>query len=109
MNCRHLIIFGFDLFDMTAPEFCREIRNQEATRMTSLLLIADRPIRSTAISVSPPGLQRRDLPPHPAGAELEYAKVEKLTTIPVRRQLRTITKIDGLPGEETASSSSAGA
>ena len=38
----HLIIFGFDLFDMTAPEFCREIRNQEATRMTSLLLIADK-------------------------------------------------------------------
>jgi DNA-binding response OmpR family regulator len=28
----NLIIFGYDLFDMTAPEFCREIRGDEATR-----------------------------------------------------------------------------
>ena len=27
-----LIMFGFDLFDMSAPEFCREIRSDDRTR-----------------------------------------------------------------------------
>jgi response regulator RpfG family c-di-GMP phosphodiesterase len=88
----HLIIFGFDLFDMTAPEFCREIRNQEATRMTSLLLIADKAhpehgdlcLSAGCNDVIFRPIQRRELD----------SKVEKLTTIPVRRQLRTITKIE---------------
>jgi response regulator RpfG family c-di-GMP phosphodiesterase len=88
----HLIIFGFDLFDMTAPEFCREIRNQEATRMTSLLLIADKAhpehgdlcLSAGCNDVIFRPIQRRELD----------SKVEKLTSIPVRRQLRTITKIE---------------
>ena len=29
MERPNLIIFGYDLFDMTAPEFCREIRNED--------------------------------------------------------------------------------
>ena len=37
-----LIMFGFDLFDMSAPEFCREIRNDDRTRSSSLLLVCDR-------------------------------------------------------------------
>lgn len=88
----HLIIFGFDLFDMTAPEFCREIRNQESTRMTSLLLIADKQhpdhgdlcLSAGCNDVIFRPIQRRELD----------SKVEKLTSIPVRRQLRTITKIE---------------
>ena len=88
----HLIIFGYDLFDMSAPEFCREIREDEATRGTSLLLVVDREHQNHADLCLSAGcndviyrpLQRRELD----------EKVAKLTTIPVRRQLRTITKIE---------------
>ena len=88
----HLIIFGYDLFDMTAPEFCREIRADDATRPTSLLLVSDREHQDQAELCLSAGcndviyrpLQRRELD----------QKVLKLTSIPVRRQLRTITKIE---------------
>ncbi|MEA2569527.1 MAG: hypothetical protein QOI24_1528 [Acidobacteriota bacterium] len=87
-----LIIFGFDLFDMTAPEFCREVRADEELRNTSLLLVCDRDSADHADLCLGAGcndviyrpLQRRELD----------QKVERLTSIPVRRQLRTITKIE---------------
>src|SRR5881409_1652871 len=37
-----LIVFGFDLFDMSAPDFCREIRSDPDMKMTSLLLVCER-------------------------------------------------------------------
>ncbi|HEY2324170.1 MAG TPA: PilZ domain-containing protein [Thermoanaerobaculia bacterium] len=88
----HLIIFGYDLFDMSAPEFCREIREDAGTRGSSLLLVVDREHQNHADLCLSAGcndviyrpLQRRELD----------EKVAKLTTIPVRRQLRTITKIE---------------
>lgn len=88
----HLIIFGYDLFDMSAPEFCREIREDATTRATSLLLVVDREHQNHADLCLSAGcndviyrpLQRRELD----------QKVERLTSIPVRRQLRTITKIE---------------
>ena len=86
-----LIIFGFDLFDMAAPEFCREIRSDDATRTISLLLVCERDsdqgdlcLAAGCNDVIHRPLQR---------AELD-GKVQKLTSIPVRRQLRTITKIE---------------
>jgi CheY-like chemotaxis protein len=88
----HLIIFGYDLFDMSAPEFCRAIRDDALTRGMSLLLVVDRDHQNHADLCLSAGcndviyrpLQRRELD----------EKVEKLTAIPVRRQLRTITKIE---------------
>jgi CheY-like chemotaxis protein len=88
----HLIIFGYDLFDMSAPEFCREVREDAAVRATSLLLVVDREHQNHADLCLSAGcndviyrpLQRRELD----------EKVAKLTSIPVRRQLRTITKIE---------------
>jgi CheY-like chemotaxis protein len=88
----HLIIFGYDLFDMNAPEFCREIREAEQTRGISLLLICDRETPEHSDLCMSAGcndviykpVQRRDLD----------QKVAKLTRIPVRRTLRTITKVD---------------
>jgi CheY-like chemotaxis protein len=88
----HLIIFGYDLFDMSAPEFCRDIREDSAIRATSLLLVVDREHQNHADLCLSAGcndviyrpLQRRELD----------EKVAKLTSIPVRRQLRTITKIE---------------
>ena len=87
-----LILFAFDLFDMSAPEFCREIRAHESTKMISLLFLADRSAPEHADLCIAAGcndviykpLQRRELD----------GKVERLTAIPVRRQLRTITKIE---------------
>lgn len=88
----NLIIFGYDLFDMSAPEFCREVRGDEEIKMTSLLLVCDRAhtehgdlcLAAGCNDVIFRPLQKRELD----------QKVEKLTSIPVRRQLRTITKIE---------------
>ena len=87
-----LIIFGYDLFDMSAPEFCRAIRSEEGTKAVSLLLVCDRSTPEQAdlcLSAGCNDVIYRPLQRH----ELD-AKVEKLTAIPVRRQLRTITKIE---------------
>ena len=88
----HLIIIGFDLFDMTAPEFCRAIREDELTRSVSLLLVCEREnaqhgdlcLAAGCNDVIFRPLQKQDLD----------ARVARLTTIPARRQLRTITKIE---------------
>ena len=87
-----LIIFGYDLFDMSAPEFCRAIRDDEETKSVSLLLVCDRDAAQHAdlcLSAGCNDVIYRPLQRH----ELD-AKVEKLTAIPVRRQLRTITRIE---------------
>jgi response regulator RpfG family c-di-GMP phosphodiesterase len=88
----NLVIFGFDLFDMAAPEFCREIRENADLKATSLLLVVERETPEHVDLCMSAGcndhifrpIQRRELD----------AKVAKLTSIPVRRQLRTITKIE---------------
>jgi two-component system, OmpR family, alkaline phosphatase synthesis response regulator PhoP len=87
-----LIVFGFDLFDMNAPEFCRDIRADESTAGVSLLLVCERESPEHVDLCMSAGcndviyrpLQKRDLD----------EKVERLTRIPVRRELRTITKIE---------------
>jgi response regulator RpfG family c-di-GMP phosphodiesterase len=92
MERPNLIIFCYDLFDMTAPEFCREIREDDVTRAISLLLVCDREQPEHCDLSMSAGcndfifrpLQKRELD----------QKVERLTRIPVRRQLRTITKIE---------------
>jgi response regulator RpfG family c-di-GMP phosphodiesterase len=87
-----LIMFGYDLFDMTAPEFCREIRNADETRSISLLLVCDRAHdehRDLCMSAGCNDVVYRPL----QKVELDE-KVQRLTSIPVRRQLRTITKIE---------------
>jgi response regulator RpfG family c-di-GMP phosphodiesterase len=87
-----LIMFGFDLFDMSAPEFCREIRADERTRAISLLLVCERDnaqhqdlcIAAGCNDVIFRPLQRNDLD----------SKITRLTTIPTRRELRTLTRIE---------------
>jgi CheY-like chemotaxis protein len=88
----HLIIFGFDLFDMTAPEFCRAVREDELTRAVSLLLVCERENAQhgdLCLAAGCNDIIFRPLQKH----ELDD-KVARLTTIPARRQLRTITKIE---------------
>ena len=88
----HLIIFGYDLFDMSAPEFCREIRGDESTRPISLLLVCDRENNDHGELCLSAGCN--DVIFRPLHKPELDEKVERLTNIPVRRQLRTITKIE---------------
>jgi response regulator RpfG family c-di-GMP phosphodiesterase len=88
----NLIIFAYDLFDMTAPEFCREIRDDEATRGISLLLVCDRSHTEHGDLCLSAGCN--DVIFRPLQKPELDQKVERLTNIPVRRQLRTITKIE---------------
>jgi CheY-like chemotaxis protein len=88
----NLIMFGYDLFDMTAPEFCREIRGDEVTRPISLLLVCDRDHHEHGDLCLSAGCN--DVIFRPLHKPELDEKVERLTRIPVRRQLRTITKIE---------------
>ena len=88
----NLIIFGYDLFDMTAPEFCREIRSDDTTRPISLLLVCDRAHQEHGELCLSAGCN--DVIFRPLQKPELDQKVERLTNIPVRRQLRTITKIE---------------
>lgn len=91
MEHPNLIIFGYDLFDMSAPEFCREIRGDESTRPISLLLVCDRESGHGELCLS---AGCNDVIFRPLKKPELDEKVERLTSIPVRRQLRTITKIE---------------
>jgi CheY-like chemotaxis protein len=92
MEKPNLIIFGYDLFDMSAPEFCREIRGDDSTRAISLLLVCDRDRHEHGDLCLSAGCN--DVIFRPLQKPELDAKVERLTSIPVRRQLRTITKIE---------------
>ena len=87
-----LIMFAFDLFDMTAPEFCRELRADATTKAMSLLLVCERESPEHAelcLSAGCNDVIYRPLQRH----ELD-SKIARLTTIPSRRELRTLTRIE---------------
>jgi response regulator RpfG family c-di-GMP phosphodiesterase len=86
-----LIIFGFDLFDMLAPEFCREVRANDAIKSTSLLLVCERDSGHDDLCLS---AGCNDVVYRPLHRDQLDAKVTRLTTIPARRQLRTITRLE---------------
>jgi response regulator RpfG family c-di-GMP phosphodiesterase len=92
MEKPNLILFGYDLFDLTAPEFCREVRHDEQTRAISLLFVCDRDHQEQADLCLSAGCN--DVIFRPLQKPELDEKVERLTRIPVRRQLRTITKIE---------------
>ena len=87
-----LIMFGYDLFDMSAPEFCREIRADDRTKSISLLFVCERDsgaheelcLAAGCNDVIYRPLQRHDLD----------EKITRLTSIPTRRELRTLTRIE---------------
>src|SRR5947209_18142490 len=83
-----LIMFGYDLFDMSAPEFCREIRNDERTREISLLFVCDRVNRVHGEQCLAAGCN--DVIYRPLQRHERNSKVTKLTSIPAPSQLRTM-------------------
>jgi CheY-like chemotaxis protein len=86
-----LVIFGFELSDMTAPEFCRSVRETPATRATSLLFVGDCDCEENATLCIAAGCNDFILRPYLC-RDLD-AIVQKLTAIAVRRDLRTLVKI----------------
>lgn len=87
-----LIMFGFDLFDMNAPEFCREVRSDPDIKGTSLLFVCERECPEQGEMTLSAGCN--DLVVRPLQrAELDE-KIARLTSIPARRELRTITRIE---------------
>src|SRR5436309_6307850 len=87
-----LIMFAFDLFDMTAPEFCREIRADASTRGMSLLLVGERDTPEQADLCLSAGCN--DVIYRPLQRQELDQKVARLTSIPSRRELRTLTRIE---------------
>ena len=88
----HLIMFTFDLFDMSAPEFCRHIRKDEFTRDISLLFVGDRANEEHSELCMEAGCN--DVIYRPLQRHELDAKITKLTNIPARRTLRTVTRIE---------------
>jgi DNA-binding response OmpR family regulator len=88
----HLILFGYDLFDMSGPEFCRGIRDDERTRSISLLFVCDRGDDAHSEQCLEAGCN--DVIFRPLHRQELDVKIAKLTAIPSRRQLRTLTRIE---------------
>jgi CheY-like chemotaxis protein len=87
-----LVVFGYQLGDMTAPELCRLIRDDPAARGTSLLFVAEHAEEGEVDLCMSAGCN--DIIFRPVKANDLDEKVHRLTAIPARRELRTLTKIE---------------
>lgn len=87
-----LVIFGYDLEDMTGPELCRRIRDDHEARGTSLLFVAEATSEGEVDLCMAAGCN--DIIFKPLKATEFDEKVHRLTSIPVRRELRTLTKLE---------------
>jgi CheY-like chemotaxis protein len=86
-----LVVFGFELNDMTGPEFCRIVRGSDHTRSTSLLYIGDASSPENADLCIAGGCNDFLLRPY-LSSDLDD-KVSKLVTVPIRKQLRTLVRM----------------
>jgi len=95
-----LVIFPYELVDMTAPEFCRLVRSSDASRSTSLLFVGDYGENSRADLCIAAGCN--DFVLRPVDLFELDAKIVRLSSIAVRKELRTLTRInlDVVSGEE---------
>jgi len=86
-----LVMFGFELVDMTAPELCRDVRNTREIQATSLLFVADSGKQSDADLCMAAGCN--DVIYRPLHALELDAKIARLIAIPVRKDFRTLTRL----------------
>lgn len=86
-----LVMFGFELADMTAPELCRDIRNTKEIQSTSLLFVADSGKQKDADLCMAAGCN--DVIYRPLHALELDAKIARLIAIPVRKDFRTLTRL----------------
>lgn len=90
-NHPRLVIFGFELGGMTGPDLCRMVRGSDM-KSTSLLFVGDRDAEQHADLCMGAGCNDYLFRPfHKRDLDM---KVEKLIRIPVRRDLRTLTRLE---------------
>ncbi|MEO8216196.1 MAG: response regulator [Acidobacteriota bacterium] len=87
-----LVIFTYDLGDMTGAEFCRAVRAHEGTRATSLLFVADHGREDQIDLCLAAGCN--DVVFRPLQRNEVRARILALTSIPRRQDLRTVTKVE---------------
>ena len=87
-----LLLFSFDLGDMNGAELCRRVRADDATRSMSLLFMTRHGSNEEIDLCMAAGCNDvifRPLDP----AELQ-AKIRMFSTIPLRKELRTLAKVE---------------
>ncbi|MGH9458047.1 MAG: PilZ domain-containing protein [Thermoanaerobaculia bacterium] len=95
----HLIVIGYDLDDLTAPEFCRLVRGHEATRRSSILLLCDAEEGEAGEMCRAAGCNDVAFRPvHPAHFE---EKVARLLSVPPRASVETLTRVEMLDAGTT--------
>lgn len=87
-----LVVMGFDLGDLLAPELCRLIREHERTRRISLLLLGERGVQEEADLCMAAGCN--DVMYRPLHRSELHQAVTRLISIPPRRAVRTLTHVD---------------
>jgi len=91
--CRpRLVIFSSSLGDIDAPLFCRTVRDDDATKATSLLAVVDQEDVEMADLCLAAGCN--DVIHRPVDEGEFHRKIERLTSIPVRKDLRTLVKLE---------------
>ncbi len=87
-----LVVFSFELGDMTGAELCRRVRADAEMRSTSLLFMT-RPGRGEEIDLCM-AAGCNDVIFRPLDPGELQAKVRMFSTIPVRKELRTLAKVE---------------
>lgn len=87
-----LVILQQHIGDMDVPHFCRIVRDGEATRSISLLLIADEGDEQVAALSLAAGCN--DVIHRPFDEEDLDGRVAKLAAVPIRKELRTLVKLE---------------
>ena len=87
-----LVVLQQHIGDMDVPHFCRIVRDGEVTRAVSLLLIADEGDEEVAALSLAAGCN--DVIHRPFDEEDLDERVGKLAAVPVRKELRTLVKLE---------------
>lgn len=95
-----VVVFGFDLDDLVAPELCRLIRDNHRTRRVSLMFIGERAEPQQVDICMAAGCNELVYRPLHR-AELEM-KIQRLLAIPPRRVLKTLTRIEVVEAEASS-------
>jgi len=87
-----LVVFSSQLGDIDAPLFCRTVRDDDTTKGTSLLVVVGEDDAEMADLCLAAGCNDAI---HRPVDEAEFdRKISRLTSIPVRKELRTLVKLE---------------
>jgi CheY-like chemotaxis protein len=87
-----LMMFEYDLDGLTGPDLCRQVRGSDETRHVSLLFVSDRDDDGQVDLCMAAGCN--DIVFLPLDSEDLHEKIERLTEVPVRKELRTLIRVE---------------